>query len=78
MSSFLCEICGRDNQDSDAGYIAGCEHYPPEHNRPVSVYFSDDTAMPSVTAFYDGAWYKSVKSQKKGLSVHPVTWREER
>jgi len=30
MSSFSCQICGRQNIDSLEGYIKGCRHYPPE------------------------------------------------
>ena len=28
MSNFLCDKCGAVCQDSDDGYISGCNHYP--------------------------------------------------
>ena len=28
MSNFICEKCGATCQDSELGYITGCEHYP--------------------------------------------------
>lgn len=30
MSNFFCDKCGAICQDSDRGYISGCEHYPPD------------------------------------------------
>lgn len=33
MSSFRCEICGKDILDTPAGYITECEHYPREYDK---------------------------------------------
>ena len=30
MSNFYCETCGAAVIDSPAGYVEGCEHYPPD------------------------------------------------
>jgi hypothetical protein len=73
MSSFLCDTCGHANVDSDqAGYVAGCSHYPPRHTDFVTVLFGD--GVPPARAFYDGAWYKSPKAKSRGLAVHPIAW----
>ncbi|NOQ52478.1 MAG: hypothetical protein GQ578_09720 [Desulfuromonadaceae bacterium] len=33
MSSFYCEICGKNIIDTQRGYITGCEHHPIEKKR---------------------------------------------
>lgn len=30
MSSFICSKCNVSNIDTNEGYIAGCNHFPPE------------------------------------------------
>jgi len=78
MSHFACEKCGRTQVDKPGiGYIAGCSHYPPHHDFNVLIYFGGDNEIPT-NAFYDGAWYKSAKSQSEGRAVHPVAWADPR
>lgn len=72
MSNFTCETCGIHQIDSSSGYISGCAHYPPHHSEFVDVFFGGEH-LPT-RAFYAGAWYKSVRSQKQGLAIHPVSW----
>jgi len=31
MSSFICEICGKEIIDTLRGYVTACEHYPLEN-----------------------------------------------
>lgn len=74
MSNFLCDKCGIANIDSPTGYVAGCQHYPPEHGRYVVVSFGGDTFDGS--AFYDGiAWFTSAQGYIEHRAVHPVAWR---
>lgn len=76
MSCFECKVCGvAQVDDCERGYIAGCAHHPPEHRRFVRVFFGGDAAP--VKAFYDGAWYKSSRSKKNGLAIHPTHWANE-
>jgi hypothetical protein len=75
MSNIICEQCGRMQIDSERGYIAGCSHYPPEHKRFVDVYFGGEGEAPA-KAFFDGAWYRSMRAKQQGRAVHPVVWRE--
>jgi hypothetical protein len=75
MSNFLCDKCNRPNIDSPTGYVAGCQHYPPNHERYVIVSFGGDT--PEARAFYSGSWYKSIKAKVLHRAIHPVAWRAE-
>jgi|GEM_PF-5891913 len=78
MSHFACEKCGRTQVDRGGiGYIAGCSHYPPYHDRYVMVWFGGPDEKP-VQAFYEGAWYKSEKSYREGRAVHPIAWADPR
>lgn len=35
MSSFKCDICGKDILDTPAGYVTGCFHYPVDDLLPI-------------------------------------------
>jgi len=77
MSNFACENCGRTQVDKDGvGYVAGCEHYPPEHSDFVNVFFGGDE--PPVKAFYSGGFYTSVLAKNQGRAIHPVYWESDR
>ena len=73
MSNFNCEICGKEQIDSDHGFVSGCQHHPPEHKRFVNVHFGGDKYA---TAFYDNGWYKSAKAKANLRAVHPISWKE--
>lgn len=74
MSNFTCSRCGIANIDSPTGYVAGCQHYPPEHTGYVAVSLDGETF--DARAFYNGTgWYKSFKAWSQQRAVHPVAWR---
>lgn len=76
MSNFLCDKCNHPNIDSLTGYVAGCQHYPPEHGRIVAVSFDGETFDDE--AFYHGyGWYRSLTSLIAHKAIHPVAWRAE-
>lgn len=76
MSNFTCSRCGIANIDSPTGYVAGCQHYPPENGRYVVVSFDGETF--DARAFYRGSgWYKSTKASFEHRAIHPVAWRAE-
>jgi hypothetical protein len=74
MSNFDCGKCGRTQQDSERGYIAGCVHYPPPSMATVEVSFGgDDDWVQAIQR--NGVWYRSLKSMSQGRAIHPVAWR---
>lgn len=76
MSNFACGKCGIANIDSPTGYVAGCQHYPPENRRYVVVSFDGEAF--DARAFYRGSgWYKSIKASFEHRAIHPVAWRAE-
>jgi hypothetical protein len=63
-------------EDSAAGYIAGCSHYPPEDGRTVVLKFGGDGHLDR-TGFFSkerGAFFANEKSMHQGKAVHPVEW----
>ncbi len=60
MSSFNCEKCGLPNLDSEYGYIAGCEHYPPEfdgrYKTKILQGSMDTKVVESLTFYRNGQW----------------------
>jgi hypothetical protein len=76
MSNFTCSRCGIANIDSPTGYVAGCQHYPPDNSRCVLVSFDGETFRSS--AFYSGIdWYRSMEDAFEHRAIHPVAWRAE-
>ncbi len=76
MSHFNCDKCGITQEDSPAGYIAGCCHYPPENGRTVILKFGG-SEIHDRTGFYakqHGAFYLTPQSMAELKSVHPVAW----